>query len=1243
MLASSPNHPPRPGLVAFACLLSLSLVTCQRTLSLPGGDDGDEEEQERRRSAVPFPVEQVAQALLTRTDLSVGDLTLYQTLNATQVTVSFRIANGGPATNTTFRTTIAGLGTTVNIDTKSIDGKPSIDAGKSLYFSKTLTAPATGNFTVTVSTDATLAISENSESNNSSSVTSNIVSPPTDQWVRIGPTRALYDFTNTGRLDAIVMAPGNPKVIYTHGERVNSGIWKTSDGGLTWSDVGASLPNVAAIELAVAPNNGNRLYAMTQADGLMRTDDGGVSWRRIAPVSMIAGYNLYAPFRINTATPNSMVFGKSEGIFRSTNGGYDWTPLTAPYFQKKAADGSFGRAFQLVYDPAAPDTLFASLISTDPAVAGVYRTKTAAAGPSSDWKRLGGCAGSALPPTTALISLAITNNATDGTDLYVLYHLGILPRLFKGHGTCNNGNDVPFTEIPITQPFPGAAFGFTVSPANHKIMFVGGFPGGSSFLYGSPDGGATWNLLPTGHPDLKTFEWDTTTSPPTLYAASDGGIHKSGDNGVTWKSVSTGVQNIEFFHLAAMDGPNSGTQAVLGGNQDNRTLLWDTSTTEWKDVSGMGDGGRVGTFGGTAFVVNQYPASLTKYENGTIVGFGQGLPDDSSCGQPDIHADDLFAHGMDVYVACHSLYYRGPDNAAGFVKIFTPPPGKGDVIRINRNRPSVGRVLYVGTTSGELFAANIDDSTSNLNLVWNDVFTAAGAISDIQPEARPHGEDGVLVTTANASGAGRVYRVVTQINGATGQGVVLKTAQDITTDLPNNHIIRAVAVPNLGQGANGEEIYVGTHAGLFRATSPDGGATWTWRQMLRGLGQIPEITGLVALKRPGSCPGAICYNNLALSTYGRAAFLVKTSLPAPPPPPTPVVATPGNGEVTVCFNMVNADTANLHRATTSGGPYTLVRSDVDATCITDSNRLNGKKLFYVVSGNNTGGRGANSVEVSATPTAAPPAPSDVSAVADDARVLVRWDSVPLALTYTVKRSTTNGGPYTNVKVGTPDTSFLDTGRSNGTTYFYVISATNADGESPNSVPVSATPQPTAWVGKDIGNVGAAGSFDLLNGIVRGAGADIGGTSDAFFFVSRPITGDCTVTAVLSPQHISDFTKAGLMMRNGTGTTATYVAVLNTFGSPLINNQYLHQSRATTGGGTTSATFTTDPDSWLRVVRRGNTFETLVSRDFSTWVRVGNLQTISSMPATLQVGAAVSSHVTGTTAKADLINLVITQP
>jgi fibronectin type 3 domain-containing protein len=67
---------------------------------------------------------------------------------------------------------------------------------------------------------------------------------------------------------------------------------------------------------------------------------------------------------------------------------------------------------------------------------------------------------------------------------------------------------------------------------------------------------------------------------------------------------------------------------------------------------------------------------------------------------------------------------------------------------------------------------------------------------------------------------------------------------------------------------------------------------------------------------------------------------------------------------------------------------------------------------------------------------------------------VTWNAVAGATSYTVKRGTTNGGPYPNTFT-TTNTSLTNTGLTSGVTYYYVASASNAQGQGPNSTQVSA--------------------------------------------------------------------------------------------------------------------------------------------------------------------------------------------
>ena len=182
----------------------------------------------------------------------------------------------------------------------------------------------------------------------------------------------------------------------------------------------------------------------------------------------------------------------------------------------------------------------------------------------------------------------------------------------------------------------------------------------------------------------------------------------------------------------------------------------------------------------------------------------------------------------------------------------------------------------------------------------------------------------------------------------------------------------------------------------------------------------------------------------------------------PPPAPTNLVATAGNAQVGLSWSASSGATSyNVKRSTTSGGPYTTIASPT-TTSYTDTGVTNGTTYYYVVSAVNTAGESANSSQVSATPQAVPPAPTNLVATAGNAQVGLSWSASSGATSYNVKRATTNGGPYT--KIASPTTtSYTDTGVTNGTTYYYVVSAVNTAGESANSSQVSATPTANAIV------------------------------------------------------------------------------------------------------------------------------------------------------------------------------------
>lgn len=90
-----------------------------------------------------------------------------------------------------------------------------------------------------------------------------------------------------------------------------------------------------------------------------------------------------------------------------------------------------------------------------------------------------------------------------------------------------------------------------------------------------------------------------------------------------------------------------------------------------------------------------------------------------------------------------------------------------------------------------------------------------------------------------------------------------------------------------------------------------------------------------------------------------------------------------------------------------------------------------------------------------TPTSPPPVPTGLAATPGNGQVALTWNTSSGATSYTVKRGTTSG-TYTNTFT-TVTNGYTNTGLTNGTTYYYVVSATGSGGESANSPQVSATP------------------------------------------------------------------------------------------------------------------------------------------------------------------------------------------
>jgi fibronectin type 3 domain-containing protein len=179
---------------------------------------------------------------------------------------------------------------------------------------------------------------------------------------------------------------------------------------------------------------------------------------------------------------------------------------------------------------------------------------------------------------------------------------------------------------------------------------------------------------------------------------------------------------------------------------------------------------------------------------------------------------------------------------------------------------------------------------------------------------------------------------------------------------------------------------------------------------------------------------------------------------APPSDLINLAATAGDGIVSLNWNAVSGATSYIiKRSTTPGGPYSTVGS-ASNNLFEDTNVTNGTTYYYTVTSVNQYGEGMTSNEANASPTVdVPNAPANLVAIGNNElqSIQLNWDTVTGATYYEVKRSTTEGGPYTSIANSVSGTSYTDSDVTPGIIYYYVVTAINESAGSQNSNEASA--------------------------------------------------------------------------------------------------------------------------------------------------------------------------------------------
>ncbi len=696
-------------------------------------------------------------------------------------------------------------------------------------------------------------------------------------WHSVGPTNI------PGRISDIAFDPLNPGTVYA-GSAVG-GVYKSEDGGRTWTPIFDDQPTQSIGDISVDPQNTGTLYVGTgeangghntmRGFGVYKSTDGGQSWnpsglQDASHVSRIL-VSPSDPQRIYAASIGSYFKAEPDrGVYRSTNGGATWDKVLF-------ISDSTG-VIDLAMRPDNPDVLFAAtwirlrnITSTDfvGTESGIYRSVDG----GTTWERLGVDHGLPVADGVGRIGLAICRDFPD--TVYALF-TGNSP-LFGSHTyyglyRSDDGGET----WRDADPGKAARFGFRgfswyfgqvrVAPDNPDIIYV------LDVLMGkSNTGGATWDHITGTHVDYHALAFHP-NEPETVLVGNDGGLAISTNRGSTF-SFRPALANTQFYEIGLH--PTNPNQ-FYGGTQDNGTLM-SNGTDNWRRILG-GDGFYVivDPVDTTTVYAEQQFGVLVKLvfrEDGgrDVIPVSTQIPSN----QPRNWATpvEMDPHNHLVLYYGTDRIHRTADGARTWEEVSAPlvrPESKntrlGTVTTIAVS-PVDSSVVYAGTDDGNVWVSQ-DHAES-----WT-------RISDTLPRrwvtrVVPDPED---LQTAYVTYSGRPWRdyephvLRTRDLGATWD--------DITSNLVQAPVNAFAVDPK-----SPSRLFVGTDLGAFMST--DDGANWVL--LADGLPQVPVYDMKIFSDDQ--------HHILVAGTHGRSMYTLDLSTTAtlsePPPVPANYISLSG--------------------------------------------------------------------------------------------------------------------------------------------------------------------------------------------------------------------------------------------------------------------------------------------------------------------------------------------------------------
>lgn len=432
------------------------------------------------------------------------------------------------------------------------------------------------------------------------------------EWRNIGPGGV------GGRIVDFAVQPDDTDVIYAG--TAHSGVWKTSNGGITWRPVFDDGGSGAIGGIAVAPSNpnvvwvgtgepnGRNLVSTSWGDGVYKSEDGGESWRHMGlPLSEQIGRIRIHPDDEDTVyvtVVGSLYHHDAErnaarGLWRTTDGGESW--------EKILSAGEHGGFVDLALDPRDPDLMYAASWQRERIEwrwlprgdeSGLWRSTDG----GESWQRLA----NGLPQTdVGRVGVSICRSAPD-----------IVYTIFEGpEGGVFRSEDRGASWERRNRQQTGSHWYAQIrcDPNDPDTVYVP-----QTAMMVSHDGGRTFDNEMAGKPVHVDHHalWIDPADSDHLVLGNDGGIYLSRDRGDTWGFVHIPIT--QYFEIGV--GMQEPFYYVCGGTQDNNSHCAPSGT---RNESGIVADDWYVTTGGDGFYAQTDPTDSTivysESQNGGII------------------------------------------------------------------------------------------------------------------------------------------------------------------------------------------------------------------------------------------------------------------------------------------------------------------------------------------------------------------------------------------------------------------------------------------------------------------------------------------------------------------------------------------------------------------------------------------------------------------------------------------------